>query len=398
MRKSPQTYVRKTKTSSGCAKIIKRRVRGIFQRENSFKLSKFTLLIKYHQMKPMIYSAIAALLVLSSCSTAYKTAQTPDDVYYSPGRAKVYANNTARSTQQQASNADEETYNDNGDDNYVTYQDEDEERYDYARRIDRFSRGYNGYYWDGYYADPFYGGPNIYMNNFYGYPSWGNSFSIGLGWGYNPYRWNNWYGNGWYGGGFGHPWYNSWYGSSWYGGGWYGNGWYGGGYPGGGWHGGGGYYYTRPANSWGPRGSSSSRVFNSNGYNPSSPRPNTSGSVPRRVFDRSGGTVVNPGNPGNPGRVNNGGVPRRTFDSAPSERPSSQPSSEPRPSRSAPVRNFDRSDDRPVRQAPEPSYQRSTPAPERSAPARSYPSSSPSSSPSNSSPSPVRTSSPRRGG
>ncbi|WP_343302818.1 hypothetical protein AAHN97_14825 [Chitinophaga niabensis] len=338
-------------------------------------------------MKPMIYSAIAALLVLSSCSTAYKTAQTPDDVYYSPGRAKVYANNTARSTQQQASNADEETYNDNGDDNYVTYQDEDEERYDYARRIDRFSRGYNGYYWDGYYADPFYGGPNIYMNNFYGYPSWGNSFSIGLGWGYNPYRWNNWYGNGWYGGGFGHPWYNSWYGSSWYGGGWYGNGWYGGGYPGGGWHGGGGYYYTRPANSWGPRGSSSSRVFNSNNYNSSNPRPVIRGSAPVRTFDRSGGTVVNPGNP-NGGR---GSAPRRTFDRAPSERPVTNPDS--RPSRQAPSRNFDRSnsnDRPPVRQyTPEPSYR----APERSsAPERSYPSSSPSSSPA-----PARTTRPRGG-
>lgn len=349
-------------------------------------------------MKPMIYSAIAALLVLSSCSTAYQTAQTPDDVYYSPGKAKVYANNT-RSTQQQASNADEETYNDNGDDNYVTYQDEDEERYDYARRIDRFSRGYSGSYWDGYYADQFYGGPSIYMNNYYGfgYPTWGNSFSIGLGWGYNPYRWNSWYGNGWYGGGgyYGHPWYNNWYGGS----GWYGSGWYGGGgyYPGGGWHGGGGYYTPRPSNSWGPRGSSSSRVFNDR-YNNSTPRPNTSGSAPRRVFDRSnGGNVVNPGNTG--GRVNNGGVPRRTFDRAPSERPATQPGSEPssRPARQAPVRNYDRSDDRPVRQSsPEPTYR--APAPERSVPERSYPSSSPSSSPSNSSPAPVRQSSPRRGG
>ncbi|MRG43612.1 hypothetical protein GFS24_00720 [Chitinophaga sp. SYP-B3965] len=349
-------------------------------------------------MKPMIYSAIAALLVLSSCSTAYQTAQTPDDVYYSPGKAKVYANNTARSTRQEASNAaDEETYNDNGDDNYVTYQDEDEERYDYARRIDRFSRGYNGYYWDGYYADQFYGGgPSLFMNNYYGfggYPSWGNSFSIGLGWGYNPYRWNNFYGSGWYGGGFyGNPWYNNWYGGS----GWYGGGGY---YPGGGWHGGGGGYYNpRPTNSWGPRGSSSSRVFNSNGYNPSSPRPNTTGSTPRRVFDRSGGNVVNPGNP-NGGRVNNGGVPRRTFDSAPTERPAARPGTDPgsRPSRSAPVRNYDRSNDQPVRQSsPEPTYR--APAPERSAPERSYPSSSPSSSPSNNSPSPSRQSSPRRGG
>ncbi|RYZ23968.1 MAG: hypothetical protein EOO10_20725, partial [Chitinophagaceae bacterium] len=31
---------------------------------------------------------IASALVLASCSTAYKTGQTPDDVYYSPERQR----------------------------------------------------------------------------------------------------------------------------------------------------------------------------------------------------------------------------------------------------------------------------------------------------------------------
>ena len=39
-----------------------------------------------------------SVFVFASCSSAYKTTQTPDDVYYSPGKAKEYAsaNNTNR--------------------------------------------------------------------------------------------------------------------------------------------------------------------------------------------------------------------------------------------------------------------------------------------------------------
>ncbi len=339
----------------------------------------------------MIYSAVAALLVLSSCSSAYKTSQTPDDVYYSPARERVYANNTARSTR--ASNV-EETYDDNGN-NYVTYQNEDEERYDYARRIDRFSRGYNGNYWDGYYFDDYYS-PSVYVNNYYGFGNrwgwgsyWGPSLSFGLSWGggYNPWGWNSWYGGGWGSpyGYYGYPWNSGWYGS-----------YYPGYYPG--WYGhGSGYYYAqpRPANSWGPRGSSYSRVFNNGNY--VAPTPNTSGSAPRRVFDGTRDrTVPNTGN-------GNTGMPRRVFDRAPSERPSvqpgngNQPNYTPRrtfdrapserpvtqPSDNTPRRTFDRSErpsPPPVRQE-QPVYR--APAPERSAPQRSFPSSAPSSSPSN---------------
>lgn len=337
----------------------------------------------------MIYSAVVALLVLSSCSTAYRTAQTPDDVYYSPAREKVYANNTARNTDEYA----EETYNDNeGEDNYVTYSDEDEERYDYARRIDRFSRGYSGNYWDGYYYDDFYS-PNIYMNNYWGggWGRWGMrpSLSIGLGWGYNPWGWNSWYGGGW--------------GNPWYGGGWYGGyypgyysyypGWGGGGWHGGGWTG--GSYNPRPSNSWGPRGSSTSRIFNNNRTNYT--RPNTSGNAPIRTFDRSGSNNVRP-NVND--RSNNRATPRRVFQTSPSERPVTQPSN----NRQTPARSFDRRSS-----TPSPNYnnnrqsaptqrqsapQRTTPTPSRSFPSASpAPSNNRSSSPST----PSRTSRPRGG-
>lgn len=35
-------------------------------------------------MKHKILPIISTVLILSSCSTAYKSTQTPDDVYYSP--------------------------------------------------------------------------------------------------------------------------------------------------------------------------------------------------------------------------------------------------------------------------------------------------------------------------
>ncbi len=340
----------------------------------------------------MIYSAVAAVLVLSSCSSAYQTAQTPDDVYHSPARPQtVYASNTASNTR---SDVVEETYDDNGD-TYVTYQD-DEERYDYARRIDNFSRGYRGNYWDGYYYDDFYGSPNVYINNYYGsrWGSWGSywgpSFGIGLGfgWGYNPYRWGGWY-SPWYG--YHNPWYSPWYGSGWYGSGWHGGGW---GYPVWGGH----YSNPRPSNSWGPRGSASSRVFNTGSGNVNTGNRNTSGAAPRRVFDRSGTPTTTPGN--------GSSAPRRVFDRSSSERPASQPSNSTRrvfqrSSSERPVSQptYDRSNERrsiPQRSAPvrsEPTYR----APERSsAPARSYPSSSPSNN-SGSNSAPARTFRPRGG-
>ncbi|MGX5817029.1 hypothetical protein ACWKWU_02470 [Chitinophaga lutea] len=347
-------------------------------------------------MKPMIYSAIGALLVFSSCSSAYQTAQTPDDVYHSPAKAPtVYASNTGSDTRYSRASANaEETYTDNGD-TYVTY-DDDEERYDYARRIDNFSRGYRGGYWDGYYFDDFYG-PSLSINNYYGYGGWGSywrpSLSIGIGWG-NPW-YNSWY-SPWYSawgpyygyGGWYSPWYNGWYGGG-YGHYYPGGGW--GYYPGGGWHGGGGYYNPRPSNSWGPRGSSSSRVFNNNRYyNDGSVRPNGSGSAPRRTFSPSTGGDAG-GRFSQPSNNNSRTAPRRVFTPSQSERPVSQPSyngnrqsSQPSYQRTAPTRTF------------EPS-QRS--APERSStPSRSYtPSNSGSSSGSSGSSAPSRTFRPRGG-
>jgi len=37
-------------------------------------------------MKRMLLGSLLTIGLLSGCSTAYQSGQTPDDVYYSPGR------------------------------------------------------------------------------------------------------------------------------------------------------------------------------------------------------------------------------------------------------------------------------------------------------------------------
>lgn len=339
----------------------------------------------------MIYSAVVAMLVMSSCSSAYKTAQTPDDVYYSPSKP-VYASNNARTQTQQATNNQETdqdseryvTYDDNGrtTDTYVTYEDGDEEKYDYARRLDRFNRPYSGSYWDNYAYDDFYYGSPSFYNSYYSpfnnpYGMYGNGFfspfrsSIGLsiGWGsYYPY-----------GGGFGYsPWYGGFY-NSYYPSYYYGGGYYGGYYPGNG-HIGGGNYQPRPSNSWGPRGSSSSVIYGNNNGRISSGSGNTgsTGGVPVRTFDRSSSSNGNSGGY----TPSNAGVPRRTFDRSSSERPVTSPS---RPANSQPTRTFDRSSSN--NSSNQPSY---TPPTRSYSPPASTPSNSGSSSSGSNSSAPVR--------
>jgi hypothetical protein len=69
-------------------------------------------------MNTRILLLAAVAVGLSSCSTMYKSGQTPDDVYYSPAPqqrvASSYNNN----------NNDDEYYEDNGRDEYVDVQTE----------------------------------------------------------------------------------------------------------------------------------------------------------------------------------------------------------------------------------------------------------------------------------
>ncbi|MCR6719689.1 MAG: hypothetical protein NVV59_05200 [Chitinophagaceae bacterium] len=138
----------------------------------------------------LIYTGLA-VLVLSSCSTAYRAGQTPDDVYYSPAReTDSYVVVDRR----------QDRYNDR-------YNDYDVDRY-YEDRFLRM-RVMNRGLWsslDYYYANPYAFSPYNY------YHSWNDPWNSYWAWNsfYNPYfnsyyglgGWNSWAGGGW--GGWGH--------------------------------------------------------------------------------------------------------------------------------------------------------------------------------------------------
>jgi hypothetical protein len=183
-------------------------------------------------MNTRILLLAISIVALSSCSSVYKSGQTPDDVYYSPAPARVQA--------------DADSYVDvrqpKAGTNYQSY-----EQYQDNYRDDRFLRMSvgNPYYMNAYNT---YGGFDWRYNSFY------DGFNYGFSSPWNNYfAWNNYY-NPYAPGlylGYG----------SFYGGGYYGGGYYAGG---GGYYGGGGVKtgtYTVP-----PR----PRVFNVNSYTNSS--------------------------------------------------------------------------------------------------------------------------------
>ncbi|ULT45750.1 hypothetical protein KRR40_22485 [Niabella defluvii] len=186
---------------------------------------------------------VGVALAFAGCSTAYRTGQTPDDVYSSPAPTQEeYA---------KIKKTDERRYR--------TYDDADEEYEDYddrylrmkVRNRNRWSDLNDWYYYGdrynfsyynnwAYWNDPWYwNNPwspvsywNMWYNPWYSGWGWGGGFGwggwYGGGWGWNsPWYagWGGWYGGGWGWGGWYDPWYNGWYGPGWgWGGGWYGGG------------------------------------------------------------------------------------------------------------------------------------------------------------------------------
>ncbi len=110
-------------------------------------------------MKSAILLLAVCVAALSSCSTAYKTGQTPDDVYYSKARPQQVENNV------QKENNKDYTYNDDYyDDRYLRMKVRNRNRWndlDDWYNYDRYSSGYNYYY--GSYNNP-YNSWNYYYN------------------------------------------------------------------------------------------------------------------------------------------------------------------------------------------------------------------------------------------
>lgn len=134
-------------------------------------------------MKSKILLGIITLGLLTSCSTAFKNGQTPDDVYYSPVKEGV------EEIERKQDNSAKE------DDNYLRMK---------VRRNTRWSQIDDYTYWNDSrynynYCNNFYTNKNSFngWNNYYSYNSynncncncsWGNSWT---GWGGTRDYWNN---------------------------------------------------------------------------------------------------------------------------------------------------------------------------------------------------------------
>jgi hypothetical protein len=138
-------------------------------------------------MKNFIFPIAVVGLLLTSCSSAYRTGQTPDDVYHSSSPAVVAAEVT-----QKGANDDYQSYWANPDDDYLRMKVQKGGRWNNIDDLD---------YWYGYSGLcqcnsnwSLYNGFNSF------YSPWGMN-SLSFGYGYNPWGWNSLnYGGGFYSG------------------------------------------------------------------------------------------------------------------------------------------------------------------------------------------------------
>jgi len=139
-------------------------------------------------MKHSLLLSVLSIGLFSSCSTAFKAGQTPDDVYYSPGRESVETVQTEQTKKQQ-----EETYQE-----YVSSLDDRYLRMKIANRyrwapIDNFDYWYDSRYDFGAYNY----NSSYYYNTLNPYAYWNPGYNIGIGYGsrypgyYGGWGWNS---------------------------------------------------------------------------------------------------------------------------------------------------------------------------------------------------------------
>jgi len=129
-------------------------------------------------MKKNLIYLLSAVAIFVGCSPAYKTSQTPDDVYYSPGK-KIYVTDAVDRY---------ESYPSSSDDEYLRMKVKDHDKWS---SIDDYNYWYDSRYYSTNYYSPYT-----------------SSFSLGIGFGsigyggyypyysYNPYWYNPW--GSWY--------------------------------------------------------------------------------------------------------------------------------------------------------------------------------------------------------
>jgi hypothetical protein len=125
-----------------------------------------------------IFPLLATTVILASCSSVYKSSQTPDDVYYSPSRQGKYV------SRNQSDNNEYQDYTSSSDNRYLRMKAQNRYRWS---SIDDFDYWNNpGYAYNNYYSS--YGRFNPYFNN-----NWYSGYSYG----YNNNFWLS-YNTGWF--------------------------------------------------------------------------------------------------------------------------------------------------------------------------------------------------------
>ena len=128
-------------------------------------MAKVTLTSKSSAMKSAL-PILSLALIFASCTTAYKSGQTPDDVYFSPARPQ-----------------DEYVRQEKKDDHQYRYYNEEAYRDDRYLRMKIRDQRYSGLYDDYYSYNPYY--YHYYNNSLYYNSPW-NSYSS-WNYYYNPY-------------------------------------------------------------------------------------------------------------------------------------------------------------------------------------------------------------------
>lgn len=117
-------------------------------------MHQFTFKQQLHVMKIFLY--FFAMIILASCSTAYKSGQTPDDLYYA--KAKTIEKANVRTEVRDEIYEDRQIRMAAIDARWRTLDD----RYEYDHRYSPYSYGYN----NGYYYNPYYYPYPVYTPGF----------------------------------------------------------------------------------------------------------------------------------------------------------------------------------------------------------------------------------------
>ncbi len=130
-------------------------------------------------MKHTLLLAVISIGLLSSCSTAFKAGQTPDDVYYSPGR--------------EIASAKEEEVQKKENEQYQEYVSSMDDRYLRMKVANRYRWGMIDNY--DYWYDSRYDFSSSYYKSYNNYSTWNPCWNTGFGYGnrgfYGNIGWNN---------------------------------------------------------------------------------------------------------------------------------------------------------------------------------------------------------------